>query len=283
MQGTMVRSTLAGIKTQTRRIMNPQPPEWCGEAHARSLTPPDCNCTGCKTGTRHCEWYLTEAPIAFNAFDATCPYGVPGDLLWVREAWSANADEIAYQERSGQWQVYIDRDHPHFQHLRKYYDTQRGSFRPSIHMPRWACRLVLKITQVRAHRLQDITVEDAIAEGIEPLTHVGPLRAKGWRDYSGGAGFLSPLDSFRSLWNSINLQPRPLLGRNLVTGKKEIVGYVSYPWSEADFDLVYPVSRELRQFAGKPLTVIANPWIWAVSFALHSVNGQPVTAPALAA
>jgi hypothetical protein len=61
-----------------------------------------------------------------------------------------------------------------------------------------------EITSVRVERLQEISEEDAVNEGIERITHIGPCRAMGWRDYTGGAGFMSPIESYRTLWNQLN-------------------------------------------------------------------------------
>lgn len=115
----------------------------------------------------------------------------PGDRLWVRETFSTMQENGA---------------------LKAFYKADEGSemnaeigcskFKPSIHMPRWASRLTLVVTDVRTERLQDISEEDAIAEGVEksPFT--------GWKIYYKDAlineAFASPIHSFESLWKSIN-------------------------------------------------------------------------------
>ncbi len=92
-----------------------------------------------------------------------------------------------------------------------------GPWRPSIFMPRWASRITLEVTAVRAERLQDISEDGARAEGIERQTSIGPARAMGWKDYGGGHGWLSPIGSFASLWQSLN-------------GRRPGCGWDANPW-----------------------------------------------------
>src|SRR5690606_22458504 len=98
-----------------------------------------------------------------------CPYGHPGDRLWVRETWNARPvsevdsgmyeawapyKAIPKQQPSNAW-VYFEAD-----------GDEEGPWRPSIHMPRWASRITLEITGVRVERLQDISEADARREGL---------------------------------------------------------------------------------------------------------------------
>lgn len=86
-----------------------------------------------------------------------CPFGAIGDRLWVRETWGRY-----FTDGVGMHTVY----RADGEHEREWLDL--GRWRPSIHMPRWASRLTLRITHVRVERLQDISEEDARAEGVEP-------------------------------------------------------------------------------------------------------------------
>jgi hypothetical protein len=113
-----------------------------------------------------------------------CPYGVPGDRLWVRECWSCldshsrPGSRIAFRADTADGErVRVD-----------------APWRPSIHMPRWASRLTLEVTGVRVERLQDISEEDALAEGME--RHL-------WEETMHGDTHLQVLD-YRALWESIN-------------------------------------------------------------------------------
>ena len=176
----MVRAIREGRKTQTRRVMRPQPT------------------TGLRFGV----------PVkgdGQSVREVRCPYGQPGDRLWVREAWDFRSWEtdkirVVYRADGEQRDFSPPKDwHP------MVYNYER--WRPSIHMPRWASRIDLEVETVRVERLQDISEEDAKAEGAE---------AKRWdelRQFSlsllGGVGAPIPkAPQFRygyyELWNSIN-------------------------------------------------------------------------------
>lgn len=130
-----------------------------------------------------------------------CPYGQPGDRLWVREAWRASlayeltpprdippGKPIAYQA-DGAGRL------PHF---------NAGKLRPGIHMPRWAGRITMEVTGVRMERLQDISEVDAISEGVRQMRDGSEC----WVGREGPRGLVTPWptarDAFRDLWQSIN-------------------------------------------------------------------------------
>lgn len=191
MSAPMVRALQAGVKTQTRRIVKPQP------AAGVRWSPIVVAGHG-GLGDGH------GAPIR-------CPYGQPGDRLWVREAHAfTDAHEPDYmgsiEYRADNKCLAVDHgpvtvDVPHKCDPRPF----DGPWRPSIHMPRWASRITLEITDERVQRLQEISREDAIAEGIEGQSQSGP-----WRNYLRG-GYWFPeghetaaIYSYRTLWESIN-------------------------------------------------------------------------------
>lgn len=126
--GPMVRAILEWHKTQTRRVMKPQ------------LLQPD--------GARHKK---LEVPNVLKL----CPYGKPGDRLWVRETWLARGGGAAALYRA-------DYEDVEAAGLGGLY----GGWKPSIFMPRWASRITLEVVNVRVERVQDITEADAIAEGV---------------------------------------------------------------------------------------------------------------------
>lgn len=194
----MIRALLSGAKTQTRRMLRPQPEphEWQG-MRGYSL----------EWRNPHDFMWLLVHRIPQNPVPIgrrfRCPYGAPGDLLWVRETWQAadgnkRAARIVSQPRPDfGWVEYAATC-----------DDCPSRWRPSIHMPRWASRLTLRITDVRVQRLQDISEKDAIAEGVE-----GAFVEDGryWRNYglSDEEAACSPMlnfptESFRTLWESIN-------------------------------------------------------------------------------
>jgi hypothetical protein len=139
----MVRAILAGTKTQTRRAMKPQPHHVDG---------------GVPFGNGPA-WAHAEPGTAM----IRCPYGKRGDRLWVREAWRtvADANDIA------------PRDLMNVESFTHYEadgakPAGMGKLRPGMFMPRWASRITLEITGVRVERLQDISEDDARAEGCAP-------------------------------------------------------------------------------------------------------------------
>jgi hypothetical protein len=142
----MVRAILDGSKTQTRRVVKPQPRILAG----------DLLC-----------WKddaLTDDQMALR-----CPYGKPGDRLWVREAWHADSDVDHLPPR----------DIPEGSHV--WFKAGRGlsairglsrmgKTRPGMFMPRWASRITLEVTGIRVERLQDISDEDSLSEGVYPTS-----------------------------------------------------------------------------------------------------------------
>jgi hypothetical protein len=113
-----------------------------------------------------------------------CPYGVPGDRLWVKEThsfWCHSIESVGVEYASGGDDKVVDFPGkagmpPLSVQVRKTISGKRVK-RPSIFMPRWASRITLENTSVRVERLQDISEADAIAEGVEKLSH-------GFLDYS---------------------------------------------------------------------------------------------------
>ncbi len=172
----MVQAILSGQKTQTRRIVNKAPTTeinhrlialnngWNWQVDQQGIVP-----------TMHRE---IDNPMV-------CPYGQIGDRLWVRESWYQKGtvgrsypDDDEYQFFGHKQAAYVaDGDAPKDWTVKK---------RPSIHMPRWASRILLEITNIRVQRLQAISVEDALAEGIVHRT------------------MNCPRHEYFQLWNQIN-------------------------------------------------------------------------------
>jgi hypothetical protein len=157
--GDMVRAILDGRKTQTRRPVEQrlQHAEWA-ERYCNAM-----GMTGSWSFKRELNKQFREygKHLACNsiAIDVVrCPFGRIGDTLWVREAWADLSDWCHYNRLYGKGvKAFYRADDP---------DCPVSRWRPSIHMPRWACRLLLRITDIRVERLHAITNEDVIAEGV---------------------------------------------------------------------------------------------------------------------
>lgn len=167
----MVRAILDGRKSQTRRYLTSDTNFTCEE--------------------------LTQLK---------CRYGVPGDRLWVRETWCAvlprkdggleyNGARLVTPPDGESVELWYRADGELGPISCLFDDGPR--WRPSLHMPRWASRLTLEVTSVRVERLQDISEEDAKAEGIG--------EAKPWV-FDGGGPAMGPTatHAFMRLWDSIN-------------------------------------------------------------------------------
>lgn len=189
--GPMVRALLDGRKTQTRRVLCQFDPD---------RDPPQAGpyFAGHKAAT----WTDREGtPWRYPGAKGAAT----GDRLWVREAWSINAHGGFSIGGVGDWGYSLDFRAGGTKHLRfsghyaddpymRLYDTQVGDWRSPIHMPRWASRLTLTVTDVRVQRLQDISAEDVQAEGACELAFVPPTEA----DTEEARGI------FRDLWNSLH-------------------------------------------------------------------------------
>jgi hypothetical protein len=255
----MVRAILAGQKTQTRRVIKPQPDYYEPDLfrpnvihpseHGRSADPSFAYMARVGEdykGERSGYWNTWEVdcdPLEESRRwrnSVPCPYGTPGDLLWVGETWAAftrptyeygESDEIE-GKISGD---YLDHNaHPCLAYKADSlcWDTR---WRASIHMPRWASRITLRVKSLRVERAQDISEEDAKAEGVSRNWIDGDFKGfagtrdydealDGWLRYGCGEDDIpcdTARDSFASLWDAIHGQ--------------------TFPWQ-------------------------SNPWVWVVEF-----------------
>ncbi len=218
----MVRARLAGLKTNTRRLVKPQPDDSIDSLHGGKFrerapyitTNPD-----------------TEAPMGYGFQDEAriwnCPYGRPGDELWTRENYHIAdyfqkpgrpdllcvdghylADQVPFRA------VLTDKESEKFGKWKR----KEGNF-PAIYLFRSLCRDVATITSVRAQRLQDINGADSIAEGIESVRLNAGVTL--FKDYITGNTDRAARASYRTLWDSINAKPK---------GKKPGAPWESNPW-----------------------------------------------------
>lgn len=246
-QGWGVRAILEDRKTMTRRMtgkglkfINRNPSQWIWDAASTLFVRKDSR--------------LGKI--------VTCPYGVPGDRLWVRETWGApDADHPRCKDgrkpQPGDRIVY--RANPADDYQWGPGRPSQGSFcwRPSIFMFRWVSRIDLNVVAVRVERVQDISEEDAKAEGCDMAAD--DLEDAAFESSYPSDGYFTPssyVSGFRALWDSINAKPKPIM----VDGK--IHHYVSYPWEEAR--ALHP--RETREHRGRPWYVCGNPWVFVVEF-----------------
>lgn len=168
----MVRAILGGRKTQTRRIVKPQPPEWINELHGGELSKRAPYAIE-DDEQRVFGWGFQDDHDRYYKF----PYGSIGDRLWVRETYGladiGDSLQYVYRATDTDWQL-----------------CDGWKWKPSIHMPRRASRLTLEIIDVRVERLNAISEKDAIAEGSQcagvpaSITNVGAF-AKLWESING--------------------------------------------------------------------------------------------------
>lgn len=223
--GPMIRAILDGKKTQTRRVVKPQPEERRADPYNVYY------------------WQWGEQQIqASSQWQYHCPYGKPGDRLWVREGFRTKAygaiDEIELQylasvdpawDKAPGWTEHTE----YYRHpaLRTLHWVRRSP----IFMPRWACRLVLEVASIRVERLQAITEDDARAEGIaRELVHPGGFDPDNFHP-PGAYGYVSGLHPFPE-------------GRIYPTAKEAF----AEGWDSINAKRGY--SRE------------SNPWVWAITF-----------------
>lgn len=242
----MVRAILAGTKTQTRRVV--------------------------KLGDRLCRFdadgysAVTDDTIIKVSWDShsiakliPCPYGQPGDMLWVRETSRAHeltdkeaeADTFGVIERLGlevppcglDGVVYAaDNAFREIENSREAserwmkmsaYRGMQGATVPAIHMPRWASRITLEVTGVRVERLQDISEADALAEGISRLAPPAPPHE----------------------WSGLNRFTLNGMGSGFCAG--------SVSWNSPTAEALY---LRLWEDIHGPGSWEANPWVWVVEF-----------------
>lgn len=247
----MVQAELDGRKTNTRRlknleVINENPDKWSFQEKFTHV--------GKYERDKHA-YRFVDGEGSF--MDILCPFGRPGDLLWVRENWQLKGwdfeegtmtvkyatgetykclahdpdedsswlmDKVDWLEDHG----YIKPD-PTNEEMFVFTDKKQP-YKPSIHMPKEAARIWLQVESVRVERLQDISEQDAIAEGIEKKPGSSSSTMFDYKHYGYDHSYdVEAKASFRTLWDSIN-------------------GPDSWP---------------------------ANPWLWVISFRVLSTTGKP--------
>lgn len=188
----MIQAILRGEKTQTRRMVKPQP---------------DGVTADCKPWTKkfvdvwdtisndiiHTDKYQGKQIVN----PIKCPYGKVGDVLWVRETWQHTKCLNINPEDENYGYVFRADGQP-------WNDYEGWTWKPSIFMPKAACRIKLEITNIKVERLNDISSHDAIAEGIKYV--IDKITGYCGYDYiRGGYNLMTtPWHGYKSLWESIN-------------------------------------------------------------------------------
>ncbi|OEC58370.1 hypothetical protein [Pseudomonas sp. AP42] len=180
----MVRAILEGRKTVTRRAIKVQP-------HI------DVSGNFCVGNSSYGQDGYGK-PVTKHFVNGCCPYGKPGDRLWVRETWArVGNDDPGYLTFGATYPSCLPPE------LENIPPASQIRWKPSIHMFRRDSRILLEITDVRVERLQDISEEQALAEGIIPHVRGGwhwhqhdPSNVDDWHQF----GFKSPAFAFQDLW-----------------------------------------------------------------------------------
>lgn len=219
MKGEMVRATLAGIKTNTRRIITPHNSlldghPWPRKGHlaaenfdwSQGWIDPGPSPAG-NPGP-----YLKLPHKTDETVHRVYPRWSPGDRIWIKETWKPQNDPdlfmcVEYRADSGRVKPSIDDDNIGFRFENMCAAAERGEknpWRSAMLMPRWAARLILGVNAiVEPERLQDINDDDALAEGFVKLPATGRVVFKKGDQYL-GATWPNARKAFEELWSSIN-------------------------------------------------------------------------------
>jgi len=234
MSAASVMAILARLKTETRRVVKPQPD--------------------------HCHRDILDGNASWHRLlpqqgdkEIRCPYGRPGDRLWVREGYAPNCGQASRPGLAcGRYRAdakWFYAPNIMCRHPGTY--LGRGKSVPSIHMPRWASRITLpRKSPARVERVQAITANACLDEGID-LSAIPGIGS----DHS-------TILAFHKLWDALHAKPKPAK-RNPYTGVREAC-WVSYPWVGL---------RETREKAGLHWYVVGNPHVWVADWEEPIVAG----------
>ena len=196
--GPMVRAILAGTKAQTRRVVN-IPGAERGATHLHPVPGHTQRVRAFDRDAREPDGWEFSFDGGFDRDrrgPVRCPYGAPGVRLWVRETFSPAAGCAVHHAAARAFCYRSDED-----------GCRPASWRPAIHMPRAAARITLEITSVRVERLQDISEEDARAEGVSTSEIPGTVNGEPAKLYTFGPD--AHRKAFAWLWDAINGKRAP--------------------------------------------------------------------------
>lgn len=259
--GPMVRAILEGRKTQTRRVL-PQPPENVTSAGVFSNS---------VDGVLDDWSWLSGDPRDADTWEFEGDFKVgfrAGDLLSVLESGNILI-EHRYERDKDKEEPWINAGFLYAADMSvlpapsytppvvEWPDDCSHLLCPAREMPRWASRITLEVAEVRVQRLQEISEEDAAAEGTRE-----PYLGDGDPPFTEQAVIVSRVMQFRNIWNHLNAKPRPIYAPD-ANGKKGIIGYVSYPWE---------AGRRVETYRDRPHQIFGNPWVCAITFEAHQQN-----------
>lgn len=200
-KGEMVRAILAGSKTQTRRVVKPQPNNTPGVHHA--IEP-------YRTSGGDWNWVLAATGHGWDVF--ACPYGKPGDRLWVKETWRPHDVlspwdlSITYAADGAERYVNDGEFGERDWNMPKAAAT--GNVTP-LFMPRWASRITLEITEVRVEQIRSISAKDILAEGAVLRAHDDEFGHNPVSAFDGKCYVMGLRSLWAAGWNSINAKRAP--------------------------------------------------------------------------
>jgi hypothetical protein len=225
----MIQAVLAGRKTQTRRLKGLKLANQYGEFSKAEIVY-DAEILDLEGDVVK----LHGVSASFDDGEWVCrsPYQV-GDVLWVREEYC----QTISSEFKGAYLYRAD-------HKGK---NVSFKWKPSIHMPKTACRIWQKVKSVRIERVADISIEDCMGEG-------SPMLASENYHY----------DWFKNLWQSIHGQPSPVYKRE--NGKQVLSHYECYPFNESLAEKFRDELGLIKKYKGKYVALSPNPWVWVVEF-----------------
>jgi hypothetical protein len=238
--GPMVRALLDGTKTQTRRVITGGNTSFDGSAWPKHVSTEEFKLDRAWIDDSFKDSTILKTPwenLGEEQIGRIRPKFEGGDRLWVQENWRCNgwATDVAsifYMANKNNSYTEMCEQFDNSDRVRLKID---GRWKPSIHMPRWVSRLTLVVTDVRVQRLNEISEEDAIAEGCRGF--FDEENTEQVKCPNGGFIEMMPLrgakDGFRTLWDSINGKPRG---------------------------------------NGTDISWIANPWVVATTFTAHKCN-----------
>lgn len=268
--GSMVRATIVGQKDQTRRLVkrlkiHPEfgKPIW-DEAFVDNSLDPAVPCL--KVPYRGNE-------LMGETIQRHYPKWMPGDHLWVRETWACSG--IWNGSTSGNRITYrADGAEESFPGHCIYHPETPLRWKPSIFMKREFCRIILEVVSVRAERIQDISEDDARAEGINSTSVWYPPDISGQQfaaEYKDRLPMATRKASFAWLWNSLHAKPKPAK-TNPLTGRREMCR-VAYPWAEYSSAKLIDAKFGTKWYGCKEYT-IGNPWVFGYTFRVVNIAGR---------